>query len=123
MTHEKVVPCVDGVCIRNGKILLVKRATEPFRGYWHLVGGQVEENETLKEALEREFKEETNLEVHVGKFIDGRIEKTFDRTKRIVTFEVTASKGEIKLSSESEEYGWFRQIPLNSVYNYEKYLR
>jgi ADP-ribose pyrophosphatase YjhB (NUDIX family) len=83
----------------------------------------VEENETLKEALRREFKEETNLDVEVGEIIDGRIEKTLDRTKIVIAFEVTFAKGEIRLNSESEEYEWFTQIPFNCVYDYAKYLK
>ena len=120
---EHFIVCVDGVYIKEGKILLLKRAAEPFKGYWHLVGGQVENNETLKEALIREFNEETNLDIKVGGIIDGRIEKTFDRTKIIAVFEVTSAKGEIRLNSESEEYGWFNQIPSNTICNCEKYLK
>ena len=45
------------------------------------------------------------------------------RTKTIVSFEVTYAKGEIKLNSESTEYGWFSQVPINSLYDYGKYLR
>jgi 8-oxo-dGTP diphosphatase len=119
---KKFVVCVDGVYIKDGKILLLKRNTEPFKGYWHLVGGHVDENETLKEALKREFKEETNLDIDVGDIIDGRIEKTFDRIKIIVTFTVSSAQGEIKLSPENEECGWFSKIPRNSVYNHSRYL-
>jgi ADP-ribose pyrophosphatase YjhB (NUDIX family) len=118
----KFFVCVDGVCIKDGKILLLKRRTEPFKGCWSVVGGHVEENETLKEALRREFKEETNLGIDVGNIIDGRIEETSDRTKIIIAFEVTFAHGEISLNPENEEYGWFDKIPLDSVYNYAKYL-
>jgi 8-oxo-dGTP diphosphatase len=45
------------------KILLVKRDTIPFRGYWALPGGRVEPGETVEKALEREVKEETGLDV------------------------------------------------------------
>jgi hypothetical protein len=62
------------------------------------------------------------LDIDVGDIIDGRIEKTSDRIKIIVTFEVTSAQGEIRLNPESEEYGWFSKIPSNSVYNYAKYL-
>ena len=120
---ENFVVCVDGVYIKGKKIFLVKRAVEPFKGYWHLVGGQVENNETLREALMREFMEETNLDIKVGGIIDGRIEKTFDRTKIIVVLKVTSAKREIQLNSENEEYGWFNQIPSKTIYNYEKYLK
>ena len=113
---------VEGVYAKNNKILLLKRSVIPFKGFWHLVGGQVEENETLKEALKREFKEETNLDVKVGDIIDGRIEETFDRTKIIATFEVVDARGEITLNHENEEYGWFAKFPCNSVYDFGKYL-
>jgi 8-oxo-dGTP diphosphatase len=123
MPTEHFFVCVDGVYIKDRKILLLKRGTEPFKGYWHLVGGHVEENESLKKALIREFKEETNLDIEVGKIVDGQIEKTSDRTKIVVAFEVTSARGEIRLNSESEEYGWFAQTPVNSVYDYSKYLK
>ena len=114
--------CVDGLLVKNGKMLLLKRAREPFKGCWGLVGGSVESGETLMQALKREFKEETGLDVEVGSLIDTRIENTFDRTKKIFTFEVTGAKGEIKLSSESESYGWFDRVPENSVFDYWKFL-
>lgn len=115
--------CVDGLYIKDGRLLLLKRNVEPFKGYWHVAGGHVEADETLKDALKREFKEETNLDVEVGKIVCGRIEETPDRTKIIVAFEVTSARGELQLNEEHTEYGWFSQMPLNSVYDYSKYLR
>jgi ADP-ribose pyrophosphatase YjhB (NUDIX family) len=101
--------CVDGAYTKDGRTLHLKRSTEPLKGCWHLVGGHVEANETLREALRREFREETNLNVEIGKIIGGRIEETFDRIKIIVEFEITSAKGEIKLNSENEAYGWFEK--------------
>jgi ADP-ribose pyrophosphatase YjhB (NUDIX family) len=93
MHQKEFVVCVDGVYVKDGKLLLLKRDVEPFKGRWHVVGGHVEENESLKEALKREFKEETGLDVAVGGIIDGRIEETFDRIKIIVAYEVTSAEG------------------------------
>jgi hypothetical protein len=50
------------------------------------------------------------------------IEKTFDRIKIIVTFEVTSAQGKISINPENKEYGWFGKVPRNSVYNYAAYL-
>ena len=122
MKGRKAVVCVDGLYVKDEKVLLLKRANEPFKGCWGLVGGNVEEGEQLIQALKREFKEETNLDIEVGRLIDVRIEKTFDRIKRIFTFEVTAARGLIRLNSESESYCWFDTLPRNSVYNYGKFL-
>jgi ADP-ribose pyrophosphatase YjhB (NUDIX family) len=115
--------CVDGLYVKDDKLLLLKRNVEPFKGYWHVVGGHVEENETLTDALKREFKEETNLDIEVGKIVFGRIEETDDRTKIVVAFEVTSAEGKIELNSEHTEYGWFSVMPLNSVYDYSRHIR
>ena len=122
MENKKFVVCVDGIHVRDGKLLLLKRNVEPFKGCWHVVGGHVEDDESLKAALKREFKEETGLDVTVGGVIDGRLEVTFDRVKIIVAFEVVSAEGEVCLNSENEAYGWFDEVPYDSVYDYSKYL-
>ena len=122
MERKKFVVCVDGVYVEDGKILLLKRNVEPFKGVWHVVGGHVEENESLEAAVKREFREETGLDVVVGGVIDGRIEVTFDRVKVIVVFEVVSAEGEVCLNSENVAYGWFDEVPCDSVYDYAKYL-
>ena len=122
MGQKKFAMCVDGVLVRDGKILLLKRNVEPFKGCWHVVGGHVEEDESLKDAVIREFREETGLNVTVGGIIDGRLEVTFDRVKIIAVFEVVSAEGEIHLNFENEAYGWFDEVPSNSIYDYVKYL-
>ncbi len=120
---KKLFLCVDGACVRNGRILLLKRKVEPFKGCWALVGGHVEENESVADALRREFKEETDLDVEVGDFIDARIEETIDRVKVILTYKVTSLGDKIRINAENEDYGWFSDIPLNSVRDYGKLLQ
>ena len=61
------VPAVAAVMVENGKILLVKRAAEPSKGKWSLPGGSVEWGEPLVDALKREVREETALEIKVEK--------------------------------------------------------
>lgn len=122
MSVKKFVVCVDGVYVKDGKLLLLKRGVEPYKGCWHVIGGHVEEDETLKEAVKREFKEETGLDVEVGSIVGGRLEETFDRIKIIVAFKIISAEGEVRLDSENEALGWFNEVPCNSVYDYTKYL-
>lgn len=122
MKPKSFVVYVDGIYIKNKRMLVLKRSTDPFKGFWHVIGGQVKDNETLKEALFREFKEETNLEVKVGKIVAGRFEETFDQKKIIIAFKITSAKGKIELNSESEEFKWVKNFPPKSVYNYFQHL-
>ena len=50
----------------DGRVLLIKRATEPMKGYWSLPGGLLELGETLIEGVKREIREETGLPVSVA---------------------------------------------------------
>ncbi|NIM20831.1 MAG: NUDIX domain-containing protein [Candidatus Latescibacteria bacterium] len=51
----------------DSRILLVKRGTVVFRGYWALPGGRVDPGETVKQTVVREIKEETGLEVAIAR--------------------------------------------------------
>ncbi len=114
---------VDGVFVKDGEILLLKRNVEPFKNLWHVVGGQVEENESLQTAIKREYKEETNLDVEVGEILGTRLEKTADRIKLIIVLRIVTARGTIKLNHENTEGRWFYKYPANSVYDYSRFLR
>lgn len=54
---------VGGLLMNEGRVLFVERNIEPNAGMWTLVNGYVEADETLDQAVVREFYEETNLQV------------------------------------------------------------
>ena len=61
---------VGAVVIKDGKILLVKRAFPPGQGKWSVPGGLVEVGEKLSDACARETEEETGLKVDVLELIN-----------------------------------------------------
>ncbi len=67
---ERPVAAVGAVIHRNGEVLLVKRGVEPSIGRWSIPGGAIELGETPKEALVREVREETGLEVEPEFLVD-----------------------------------------------------
>lgn len=62
--YRNPLPAVCGLIVRGDELLLVQRAVEPCRGQWSLPGGFIELGETTEEALVREIREETALDVH-----------------------------------------------------------
>ena len=53
----------------EGRLLLARRALEPFKGRWDLPGGFLEEGEHPLDGLRRELREETGLEVEPVDFL------------------------------------------------------
>ncbi|AKA72545.1 NUDIX domain-containing protein [Saccharolobus solfataricus] len=66
---DRPLVAVGCLIVEENKVLLVQRKNPPNAGLWAIPGGKVEYGETLEEALKREMREETGLEVAVGNII------------------------------------------------------
>ena len=103
---------MGAVVVRDGRALIVKRAHEPRKGEWSLPGGLLELGESLADAVRREIKEETGLDIAVGPVIE-----TFDRVHRddagriryhfvIIDFVCWPDGGEAVAASDAEDVAW-----------------
>jgi 8-oxo-dGTP diphosphatase len=89
----------------SGKILLIKRRTVPFKGYWALPGGRVDAGETVEQTIVREVKEETGLDVaitcKIGEYHEQGVQDEVEYDYYPACFLVKVVGGEIK-KQESE---------------------
>jgi len=67
---DQPVVGIGAVIVQAGKILLEKRGNEPGKGKWTIPGGLVELGENIEQAVIRETKEETGLDVAEPHLID-----------------------------------------------------
>ncbi len=98
----------DSILIENGKILLIKRAYDPFAGQWALPGGRIDDNETAEDCLVREMKEETNLVVEPVKFTGLYSDPKRDpRGVIAAAYLVKRISGDPKAGDDAGEVAWF----------------
>lgn len=116
---DRPIVGVGAVVVQNGRVLLVKRGGEPLKGEWSLPGGVLELGETLQQAVEREVREETGLQVRVLEVLD-----IFDRivpgTQGRVQFHYVLIDylcepigGSLQAGGDAEEVRWSEEAELS----------
>lgn len=110
-----------GALIFDGdSILLVERGNEPLKGYWSLPGGAVEAGERLEEAIRREVREETGLEIEAVSMFE-----IFERIIRdeqghaeyhyvLIDYVCRAASGAAAAASDVSRVAWVAQHQLSS---------
>ena len=92
---------------KEGKVLIAKRSTgdENVYGKWEFPGGKVEKDETEERAIEREIKEEFELNIKAQKFIVNNICEYPNKIVDLRLYECEYISGDFKLHDHSE-YKW-----------------
>jgi 8-oxo-dGTP diphosphatase len=95
-------------------ILLIKRDTVPFKGYWALPGGRAEPGETVEQTAVREVKEETGLDVAVvrkiGEYHEEGVQDGVEYDYYPACFLVKVDSGEMR-----KQQGEIQEIQLFSL--------
>lgn len=95
----------------KGEIFLMK--SHKWKGNYVMPGGHIEVGETAREALKREVKEETGLDIHDIEFIcyqDFLFDDVFWEDKHFIflDFACKTDSEEVELNREGEEYLWVK---------------
>lgn len=109
---------VSAAIVRDGKVLIVRRARNPALNFYTLPGGVVETGETLAAAVAREVREETGLAIEpvalaghrevIVKDAQGRVERHFI----ILCFAARWLAGDIVLNEELDDARWLAPAEL-----------
>ncbi|MGD0643441.1 MAG: NUDIX hydrolase [Candidatus Bathyarchaeia archaeon] len=112
------------------KILLIKRNTIPFKGYWALPGGRMDPGETIEQTIIREVKEETGLDITVvrkiGEYVERGVKDDVEYEYYPTCFLVKTVGGEIKRQeSEIQEIQVFnlKELPYPLAFEHEKMIK
>ncbi len=117
---------VDGIVLRKGKVLLIKRSTLPYKGHWALPGGFVEHGETVEDAVAREIKEETELTCEPVGLVGVYSDPKRDPRGHTITlaYILKIIRGEAKKTAEATEikYFDFGYLPEKIAFDHEKII-
>jgi len=110
---------VGAVVVDEGRVLLVRRGTEPLKGEWSLPGGVLELGESLLSGVVREVQEETGLTVEPLELVEllDRIHRANDRVRYhyvIADYLCRVSGGELKAASDADAVRWVERAEWNS---------
>jgi 8-oxo-dGTP diphosphatase len=91
----------------QGRLLLIKRGHEPGAGLWSLPGGRIEPGETDAEALVREMREETGLDVQAGPLLGSvRRPAPGGNVLDIRDYGATITGGTLRAGDDAAEARW-----------------
>jgi ADP-ribose pyrophosphatase YjhB (NUDIX family) len=112
---------VSAAIFRDGHVLIVRRGRAPAKGIYTLPGGGVELGETLEQAVIREIREETALDIEpvelvgfrqaIARDAAGRVERHFV----ILPFAARFVGGEVSLNEELSEAHWLEPSALREL--------
>lgn len=125
MADERTYPqrpflAVSAAIFRDGKVLIVRRARKPALNLYSLPGGAVEVGESLTDAVVREVREETQINIEpvalaghreaIMRDKEGRVERHFV----ILSFASRWLRGEPVLNSELDDARWIDPAELSA---------
>ncbi|HEX2698527.1 MAG TPA: NUDIX hydrolase [Anaerolineales bacterium] len=95
---------------RDGRVLLVRRVNEPFRGLWTLPAGFVDAGEDPARAAERECLEETSLTVRATRLLDIISGREHPRgADFVIVYLAEVLSGELQPGDDAEKAEWFER--------------
>jgi 8-oxo-dGTP diphosphatase len=108
ISYDQLKATAGVFLVEGERLLLVKRAIDPWKGYWYLPAGFIESDESPIQAAEREGKEETCLEIKALSLIDVYFYNDDPRGNGLlILYSGKIMGGEIGTNDEADEIRFF----------------
>lgn len=115
--RQRRIPCV-GAIIKDsgGRLLLIKRGHPPQAGRWSLPGGRVEPGESDQQAVIREIREETGLDIRCDRLV-GSVQRLGgpDAVLDIRDYAATVTGGTLGAGDDAADVRWVSPAELGSL--------
>ncbi len=99
-------PCAAAVVVRDGFVLLGRRAREPFAGMWEVPGGFVERGEHPADAAVREVREELGVDVVLTGLVGMYLEQSSRGESLLITCYAGTTEATEAVPDPHEVSGW-----------------
>ena len=112
-----MIKVVAALIEKNGKYLIARRSTgdENVLGKWEFPGGKVKEEETEEYAIEREIKEEFEMDVKAISFITNNVCEYPNKTIDLRLYECKYLSGKFHLHDHSE----YKFVDKDEIINFD----
>jgi 8-oxo-dGTP diphosphatase len=105
--YDNPAPTASVLVVRDGRVLLTRRAVEPRAGLWDTPGGFVEPGEDPADAARRELLEETGLHIEIERLLGIYPDRYGDGPATLNIFYVARAEGDPVARDDVSEVGWF----------------
>lgn len=115
-------PCAGALVVRDGRVLLARRAIEPALGAWDIPGGFLEYGEHPEAGAIRELHEETGLDIEIQELIGMYMDRYGEESDWILNIYYSATAGgEPQPASDVDLLHWFAldELPTEMAFHHE----
>ena len=112
-----MITVVAALIKKNNKYLIARRSTgsKEVLGKWEFPGGKVEKDETEEHAIEREIKEEFEMDIKAIKYLTNNVCEYPSKTIDLRLYECRYLSGEFHLHDHSE----YKFVSKNEILKYD----
>ncbi len=121
--YQNSKPCASVLVLKDGQVLLIQRGIEPYKGYWDIPGGFLEDGEHPHDGAQREIYEETGLHINIiddlGVFM-GLYGPSGERDHTLnFCYVAKISGGQAQARSDATALQWFKldTLPVNIAFD------